>query len=79
MSKLFISYRREDAAGYAISLHDRLADRFGADQLFMDIDSIEPGEDFVEVINAKVSACEVLLVLIGRDWLTCKDESGRTG
>jgi len=77
MSKIFISYRREDTAGYAISLHDRLADRFGTDQIFMDIDNIEPGEDFVEVINEKVSACDVLLVLIGRGWLTCKDEAGQ--
>lgn len=77
MSKIFISYRREDTGGYAISLHDRLADRFGRDQLFMDIDNIEPGEDFVEVINEKVGRCEVLLVLIGRDWLTCKNESGQ--
>jgi len=64
MSKIFISYRREDTVGYAISLHDRFADRFGADQVFMDIDSIEPGEDFVEVINEKVGACEVLVVLM---------------
>ncbi len=77
MSKIFISYRREDTAGYAISLHDRLADRFGADHIFIDLDSIEPGEDFVEVINEKVGACEVLVVLIGRDWLTCQDESGQ--
>jgi len=77
MSKIFISYRREDTAGYAISLHDRFADRFGADQIFIDIDNIEPGEDFVEVINQKVGACEVLVVLIGRDWLTCADESGQ--
>ncbi|MGH9850698.1 MAG: toll/interleukin-1 receptor domain-containing protein [Blastocatellia bacterium] len=77
MSKIFISYRREDTAGYAISLHDRLADRFGADHIFIDIDSIEPGEDFVEVLNEKVGACEVLVALIGRDWLTCQDESGQ--
>ena len=76
MSRIFISYRREDTAGYAISIHDRLADHFGTDQIFMDIDDIDPGEDFVAVINKKVSACDVLLVLIGRDWLTCKDESG---
>jgi WD40 repeat protein len=76
MSRIFISYRREDTAGHAISIRDRLADRFGTDQIFMDIDDIEPGEDFVAVINEKVSACDVLLVLIGRNWLTCKDESG---
>jgi hypothetical protein len=77
MSTIFISYRREDTAGYAISLHDRLAARFGAEHIFMDIDNIELGEDFVDVINEKISACDVLLVLIGRNWLTSQDESGR--
>ena len=43
----------------------------------MDIDNIQPGEDFVEVINEKVGACEILVVLIGPYWLTCKDESGQ--
>ena len=77
MSKIFISYRREDTAGYAISLHDRLAARFGAEQVFMDIDNIDFGDDFVDVIKEKISACDVLLVLIGRNWLTSKDASGR--
>ena len=76
MSKIFISYRRGDTTGYAISLRDQLAVRFGAEQIFMDIDNIEFGDDFVEVINEKISACDVLLVLIGRDWLTSKDDSG---
>ena len=77
MTQIFINYRREDSAGYAISLHDRLAAHFGAQQIFMDIDNIEPGEDFVEVINQKVGLCKVLLVLIGRNWATCTDESGK--
>ncbi len=76
MYRIFISYRREDTAGYAISIRDRLADHFGSDQIFMDIDDIGPGEDFVAVINEKVSACDVLIVLIGRHWLTCRDDSG---
>ena len=76
MSKIFISYRR-DTFRDAIGLHGRLLARFGADQLFMDIDNIEPGEDFVEVINEKVGACEILVVVIGPDWVTCKDESGQ--
>ena len=65
MSRIFISYRREDTAGYAISLHDRLVARFGEDQIFRDIDGIAPGEDFYEVIREKVITCEVLIVLIG--------------
>ncbi|HEU0140752.1 MAG TPA: TIR domain-containing protein [Bryobacteraceae bacterium] len=77
MSRIFISYRREDAAGYAISIHGCLADRFGTEALFMDLGSIEPGEDFIQAITEKVGGCEVLIVVIGRMWLTCADEDGR--
>ena len=77
MSRIFISYRRDETAAWAFMMNERLAERFGADKIFMDIDSIEPGDDFVEVIKSKVGACEVLVVLIGRAWLTCTDESGR--
>jgi hypothetical protein len=43
----------------------------------MDVDSIEPGQDFVEVIQQAVGACEVMLVLIGRHWLGTTDQDGR--
>jgi TIR domain len=45
MSGIFISYRREDSAPYAGRLYDRLCGRFGADQVFMDVDDIPPGEE----------------------------------
>ena len=77
MSIIFISYRRDDSAPYAGRLYDRLTARFGKGQVFMDIDHIEPGEDFVEVINRKVSACETAVVLIGKAWLSATDGEGR--
>ncbi|MBV8549910.1 MAG: toll/interleukin-1 receptor domain-containing protein [Acidobacteriaceae bacterium] len=77
MPRIFISYRREDSSGYAGRLFDRLEDRFGRRNLFMDIDSLAPGVDFVEVINSNVSACDVLLAVIGKNWLTAKDDRGR--
>ena len=77
MAKLFINYRREDTAPYAGRLYDRLTAHFGAGQVFIDIDQIEPGEDFVEAINAKVGACEVAIVSIGPDWLSVADASGK--
>ena len=76
-AKLFINYRREDTAPYAGRLYDRLTAHFGADQVFIDIDQIEPGEDFVEAINRKVGACEIAIVSIGPDWLQAKDASGK--
>jgi len=51
VSAIFISYRRDDTAPYAGRIYDRLTAHFGAGQVFMDIDHIEPGEDFVEVIQ----------------------------
>jgi hypothetical protein len=75
--KLFINYRREDTAPYAGRLYDRLTAHFGADQVFIDIDQIEPGEDFVEAINSKVGACDIAIVLIGPNWLGATDASGK--
>src|ERR1043165_6570585 len=76
-SGIFISYRREDCAGHAGRLFDRLSAHFGNDQVFMDIDHIEPGEDFARVIEEAVGSCEILIALMGRSWLMSRDETGR--
>lgn len=76
-AKLFINYRREDTAPYAGRLYDRLIAHFGEDQVFIDIDQIEPGEDFVEAINSRVGACDIAIVAIGPNWLTVVDASGK--
>src|SRR6266849_9844494 len=74
--RVFISYRREDAADAAGRLYDSLTDHF-RDQVFMDIDTIEPGVDFIDVVNQAVGSCDVLLALIGRQWTTAVDAKGR--
>ena len=76
MSGIFISYRREDGAGYAGRIFDRLTSRFGVDQVFMDVSDIEPGVDFVEAIEAAIGSCDALLVVIGTQWLDCRDGEG---
>ena len=77
MPRVFISYRREDTAYPASWLFDRLGARFGEDNVFKDVDSIDPGDDFVERITGAVGSCDVLLALIGEEWLTVADEDGR--
>ena len=77
MSRIFISYRRDDTAPYASHLYENLAARFGDDNLFMDIDTLEPGVDFVEAIENAVGMCDIVLVLIGRQWLSIKDAEGQ--
>lgn len=74
--RIFVSYRREETAYPAGWLYDRLTDRFGAGQVFKDVDSIQLGDDFVDVITGAVGSCDVLLALIGLDWLTVTDARG---
>ena len=73
---IFISYRRDDSPHAAGRLYDHLAQSFSRDQLFMDIDAIEPGLDFLKVIKEKVSGCEVLLAVIGPKWSAVRNEDG---
>jgi beta-lactam-binding protein with PASTA domain len=77
MEGIFISYRREESAGHAGRMYDRLRERFGRERVFMDVSAIEPGIDFGEAIERAVSSCAVLLVVIGRRWLECSDAAGR--
>jgi tetratricopeptide (TPR) repeat protein len=74
--KIFINYRRDDSIGMAGRLHDRLAHTFGRARLFMDVDHIPAGTDFVAHLNSQVAECEVILVVIGPNWLGVKDENG---
>ena len=72
----FLSYRRDDSSGYAGRLHDALADQFGRERVFMDIDTIPAGVDFGERIAVAVERSDALLVLIGPRWLTASREAG---
>lgn len=76
MPGIFICYRRDDTSPYAGRLYDHLSARFGADRVFMDIDTIRPGDDFVQVISDRVAACDVLIAVIGRRWLASSDPRG---
>jgi TIR domain len=73
-SGVFISYRRSDTGPYARLLQVGLKQRFPGTPVFMDVDSIEAGTDFAEVITSAVQSCMVLIALIGRGWLTAEDE-----
>jgi formylglycine-generating enzyme required for sulfatase activity len=77
MSTVFISYRRENAAGEARALFNDLAERLGDDSVFMDVDSIALGRDFRSALQETAASCDLMLVLIGRNWADAKDEGGR--
>lgn len=76
-ARVFISYRRDDSAGHAGRVHDRLAHEFGANLLFMDVDSIPLGSDFIKVLREEVGRCDALLAVIGHHWLDARDAEGK--
>jgi cellulose biosynthesis protein BcsQ len=74
---VFISYRRDDSHGMAGRLFDDLVQRLGSDRVFMDIDSIAPGENYVETLSRQVAAANIVLAVMGPDWLGSRDSEGR--
>ena len=64
MPRIFLSYRREESSGHAGRLHDDLTKHFGSQAVFMDVTHMNPGDDFVRVLEDKLSSCDVLIALI---------------
>ena len=76
-SRIFINYRRGDAAGFAGRLSDALSRYFGDGRVFRDIDGIEGGANFEDVLKQTAQAADAMIVLIGRDWMTMTNKSGQ--
>lgn len=75
-AKIFISYRRNDSAGHTGRVTDRLEREFGRELLFVDVDAIPLGHNFVKVLREEVGKCGVLLAVIGPNWLDARDDEG---
>ena len=74
---IFLAYRREDSPGWAGRVYDRIANSLGPRSVFFDVNSIEPGLDFVEVLAEQVSLCDALVAIIGRNWVWAADKDNR--
>ncbi len=68
MAKVFISYRRNDAAGYAGWAHDLLESHIGAGEIFLDQQALMLGDDWRRVIERKLGACSYFVAIIGPRW-----------
>ena len=77
MSGIFISYRRSDSAGHTGRLADDLGNHLDHQALFRDIEAIEAGVDFVHALEKAVSACTVMLVIIGPTWASAVTADGQ--
>jgi tetratricopeptide (TPR) repeat protein len=71
---VFISYRRDDSAGWTGRLASDLQERLGPQTVFQDVATIEAGEDFVAAITRVLQTCAVALVIIGPEWHEIRDE-----
>jgi TIR domain len=76
-ANVFINYRRDDVAGMAGRLYDRLTREFPKRSIFMDVDAMRPGLDFSKQLDEQVASCAIVLALIGPGWLTARDEKGQ--
>jgi hypothetical protein len=76
-SSIFISYRRGAAAGTAGRLYDVFSARFGDEHVFMDVDSIHPGDDFVEILTHTLDRCQAMVVVIDPSWLKATGPAGQ--
>jgi hypothetical protein len=74
--KIFINYRRGDDPGHTGRLFDWLQDVFDRQQLFIDVDNIAPGIDFVRELDERVGECDVMLAVIGKGWIDARDATG---
>ena len=75
-TKIFLSYRRDDSAGHAGRLYDSLTRRFGRENVFMDVSTIDPGRDFVDAIEEAIGSCHAFVAVIGERWLSAADAVG---
>jgi hypothetical protein len=78
MSKILISYRREDSADVTGRIYDRLVQKFGQGAVFKDVDSIPLGVDFRTFLDEQVAKCEVFLAVIGQDWMKKRGSKGKS-
>ena len=75
-TRIFLSYRRDDVPDAVDRIADRLRDRFGERNVFVDVDAIRAGEKWQDALFQALDECEVILVVIGPDWMRPKDGGG---
>jgi TIR domain len=74
---IFVSYRRGESDAHAGRLADRFIEHFGEHRVFYDVDLTEPGVDFIDQIQSAVDSSEVLIAVIGKNWVTATDSAGQ--
>ncbi|MEZ4668540.1 MAG: TIR domain-containing protein [Anaerolineae bacterium] len=76
MTSIFMSYRRADSTAHTGRIYDQLVNAFGERHLFKDVEDIPAGEDFRSVLDKALTAADVVLVIMGPQWVMITDDSG---
>lgn len=71
---IFINYRRDDSEDVTGRMYDRLVQEFGKGSVFKDVEDILPGVDFRRVLEYEVSCTDVMLVVIGANWINRRNK-----
>src|SRR5262245_59897038 len=77
--KIFVSYRRDDAAADARGLLDALAHKFGKSNVFLDVDNLLAGQRFDRELDKALARCDVLVAVIGSRWMELLTAKGSDG
>jgi hypothetical protein len=77
MPTIAISYRREDTRWIVGRIFDHLVGYYGHDNIFMDIDGVPLGLDFRDQIRNTLQRSDILLAVIGPQWLAAQKDTGQ--
>ncbi|MHC4628315.1 MAG: toll/interleukin-1 receptor domain-containing protein, partial [Planctomycetota bacterium] len=77
MARIFVSYRRQDSAGHAGRIYDRLRAFFGSGRVFMDVEGIDLGADFTKELDERIVGAEVVIAVIGPHWISASAPDGQ--
>jgi hypothetical protein len=76
MKKIYISYRRGDSRPEAKKIWKILSDEFGDENVLFDVSNLSSYTKFYTQLEIALQVCHILLVIIGPDWMTIRDERG---
>jgi uncharacterized membrane protein YhaH (DUF805 family) len=74
---VFLNYRRDSSSGSAGRIFDLLKRCLPDAHVFMDVDSIEPGIDFLEAIDQQIRTSDYFVAVIGPGWSEAQGADGR--
>jgi predicted ATPase len=77
LAKVLISYRRSDSAGIVGRVYDRLAARYGAEGVFLDVDKIPYGVDFRNHVRERLAGADVVVAIVGSNWVGARNGYAR--